>query len=385
MQYNLEELDSCRIKELIDYLHGLPRDLTIYIKTNINRPFMDPSIYNSNTRNLSNYTNIKKYINKNVNIVEVKPDQSDYQCEYSVINQDIDNIREPYGRILLRSILDAECYSIDTLRNLELYISKKELTDEMKRIITFKIFPYKLKAYDIYTNLVMPEFSCVNGNQLINTYNDIIQSINNNIDVFKKSVYRYFKLLNMESADMLSALNRFPITEWNIDDIKSDVEFLCYNGIGILDTYTNDDVHEIEYQESAENESVLGYVFNIDKIKLSDNDKVNIANKLKTLTKSINKRKYAFDIDDNSYGDLRYLDKKKGYFKDVKYVGVIYSNKNETYHIITYKDKPYLILLDIKSLKELEKEFRCIPLLDNSKDIYLGIANKNRYKVEIPY
>ena len=84
---NIDELKTLSQKDkktLISLIEGMPSDINMSVKMHINDDFMNPSLSNTNIRNMHKYSTIYKYLDK-VNIRDIpEPTMSFYQEEYCV-------------------------------------------------------------------------------------------------------------------------------------------------------------------------------------------------------------------------------------------------------------------------------------------------------------
>lgn len=156
-------------KKLVDYMEGLPSATKNLIKMLLQKPYMDRAFFNDNRRRLHDFSTLDKYLPKYVEVERVSnPDAVDYQKEYfSCMTTIMDNRNPKYSdsRYTLSTILNMDCYNIETLIKLEVSIGeflhnqiKSKLSIdrvdcEAASIINNIIMPYKFKAYDFYTYL----------------------------------------------------------------------------------------------------------------------------------------------------------------------------------------------------------------------------------------
>ena len=149
-------------RDIINYVEGLPSDLSAYVKLHINDPDMDPSIYKKSERRLSKWSTIRKHIsNTGITVSECETNASDYQKELCIAMESISTEKPnngfPIG--ILETILKQECYDVDTLIKTEMAIVELLNTFSRKSDLAFYathiILPYKFHVYDFYTYLIL--------------------------------------------------------------------------------------------------------------------------------------------------------------------------------------------------------------------------------------
>lgn len=382
-------------KKLIDYVEGMPSSLNKYLKMILSEDYMDPSFFNTKRRELSQDATIGKYLGKKVTIVPAKsPDTltsaQTYQREYCFCIRTINSIENDFSakvRYKLESILNAECYDIETLIKVEVYIGEflKELSqdreminnpDKLKsvaEIITNFIMPYKYTGYDLYTYLVMNtdmQLREVDYNYMtaINGMIHRLMLVKSSLTAFSDIgvlIYIYFKYLGMEDHIFkYNLFERFKLTmnylgigddyitetqERLIECVNSKLNTTMASSVIVnstkLNTVDNKERVEIPIMTGSPNiDESNGFIFSFKNIKdLDPNLLDELGIWLRSLTKDeilqytdIKPENLTFDLNDNDIGHIRNENKIN--------IGTVYNSSSKEIRYIIEKDNAFFLL-----------------------------------------
>lgn len=377
-------------KSLVDYIEGMPSTLNRIVKMNLMDREMDPSFFNTRTRQVHTYCTVKNFLDKN-NIRSItNPDLTEYQkeyCQLMCVLGDSDSMLDSNTRSKLINILNAECYDIETLIKVEVYIGEflKECESDRKLLqnpqtlphigylITKRIMPYKYTSYDLYGYLNSNEDLQLSKEDYtlmskIHIYIRNLAKPNPSVTVLHDLatlIYTYFKNLGMEMhIDKYNLLARFryafmdvQFTEEDINTIESEVrEFAAMkmNVISATDSLINtsklgdmSDVkrHDIPLMTGSPNLGESnGTVFSFKNIGDYDSDMLgDMAVRLAGLNKSeilqytdIAPENLSFDISDNDIGHI----KNENHIA----IGTAYNSVTKEMRYIIEKDGEFYLL-----------------------------------------
>lgn len=379
-------------KKLIDYIEGMPSYLNKYLKMILSEDYMDPSFFNTKTRELDKNSTVGKYLGKKVTIVPpTGPDSSKtYQREYCFCIQTINSRENDFSakiKYKLENILNAECYDIETLIKVEVYIGEflKELSEDrdimrdpfklntIGEMITSHIMPYKYTAYDLYTYLTMNQdmhlreadyshMTALHG--MIHRLMRVKSSLTAFSDI-GALLYIYFKDLGMEDHIFkYNLFERFRLTmlylgihEEYINEARDRLIECANSKLNItsaasvlvnsskLNIVDNRERAEIPIMTGSPNiDESNGFIFSFKNIKDLDPEVLDeLGIWLRSLTKDeilqytdIKPENLTFDLNDNDIGHIRNENKIN--------IGTVYNSSSKEIRYIIEKDNEFFLL-----------------------------------------
>lgn len=379
-------------KKLVDYIEGLPASFGRVVKMNILDKDMDPSFFHSKTRNIHDYSTISRYLHKNTLHKVTNPNMCDYQKEYCQLMCAIcdGNIFTPGIRNKLENILNAECYNIETLIKVEVFIGElfKEVENDREAMsnpnvinslgyfITTKLIKYKCATFDFYSYLdVNDEIQLTPSDyQHMSRLNNMIVSLitsTSNITALHDMgslIYNYIKDLGMEShIDKYNLFARFKYAMKNQNISDEDISvvedrimelatgktnstaatenLINTSKLGKVAGMNKDNIGTLD--SSSDMSESNGYIFSFKSIRDHGADFLGeMAVKLSTLNPdevlnytSIAPENLTFDLNDNDIGHIRnenHMD-----------IGTVYNSFNgEIRYIIEREGEFYLMFKD---------------------------------------
>lgn len=238
---DLHQLTNEDKRALINYIEGMPDNLSMLIKSSINEPDMDPSLYKGHERVLHKYCTITKYLNtKDIKNV-ANPAMSWYQSEYAtMVSRILDNNKIPEKvRHILMGFVNAKSYDSESICKLEVSIASALSTikdynqmGEVYHIINSVIIPYKVAVYDLYTHILLsPDINIIKDGEdkltrlvwYINSRMEQAPSFctSNDLPIL---IYIYFKQFGIETCiEKYELFNRF---KYAMIHMHNDVEFV---------------------------------------------------------------------------------------------------------------------------------------------------------------
>lgn len=422
-------------KKLVDYIEGLPDSLKKLIRLILLENYMDGSFFKSKERKISEYSTIKKYMDKKT-IEEISnPACSCYQQAYCDIMYNIYSRENNFPHSVqyaLDTILNAECYNIDTLIKVEVYIgdfiknleTNRELMlgeDKLIEIISFInlwIMLYKFKVYDFYTYLELnqdirlreSDYShmakmhdmitrLITSKPGLTALNDIgtliyiyFKDLGMDIHIQKYRLFDRFKYTmkycNISDEDIAEVENR--ISECENSKLSSmNAASILINSSKLNDSDT-DEKMEIPVMSGSSNiDENNGYIFSFKNVKDIEPDKLDeLSISLRGLNMNeilqysdINPDHVTFELTDNDIGHIRNENKIN--------IGTTYSSfDKEIRYIIEREGEFYLLFKDMMnsrivyglsckrypSTEEYDKPRKLITIKENTNFSYKYIS-----------
>ena len=282
----VDSLPPENIKKLIDNYDGLSGDLKLFLKLNMGKPEFMGKMFRG-TPAVHELCSFQKYLKDP--ILTKNPRFSDFQGEACSILNTISNdpIVSQRDKVTMNLIMNMESNSLNNLIAIELKIAEhlnspivtacdgcENAVTRIAELYTFYIMPYKVKAYDITTYIMMNdalrmrEIDYRHIHTLLNMINDTIK---NPSDIFGRDcndiaslLYLYFNTLGVTDVlDKYQVYLRFSLIlgdDWeNVYDILNN---LIDHKVGVSDIVNNIRTRDRVYHHPHKSNNELAVSYN---------------------------------------------------------------------------------------------------------------------------